>query len=583
MKNFFISFLASLTAILFCFFILLMIIFSLIPEEKPFSAKENSVLHITLGGNIQERASKNPFEGFNIGGAKASGLNEILSNIAKAKEDPNIRGIFLDITTISAGYASVEEIRNALLDFKKAGKFIYSYSELYSTKAYYLCTAADKIFINPQGLIEFKGLSAQIMFYKGLLEKLDVDVQVFRHGKFKSAVEPYDLDKMSDANRLQTLTYVKSIWNRVLEGIAATRGTTTEELNRMADNLLVQRSWDCIQYKLADDTLYKDQFLDKLRDKLKLAKNEEIHFVELSRYTKAPRMSHESWGGGKIAVIYAAGEILGGEGGDNSIGSEGLSRTIRDAANDTSIKAIVLRVNSPGGSALASDVIWREVILAKKIKPVIVSMGDVAASGGYYISCAADHIFAQPNTITGSIGVFGILPNLQKLLNNKLGITIDTVNTNKHAHLGTLYMPVTTEEGNVILKGVENIYGIFLQRVSSGRNMSTAEVDSIGQGRVWSGSDALKIGLVDELGGLDDAIAFAGKKAKLDKYRTVSLPVQKDPLESLLNKFSGDDAETRENAIKQELGMQYIYYKHLKDMMGLEGIQARMDYDVLIY
>jgi protease-4 len=583
MKKFLISFLGALTAIIVSFILLLIFIFSQIPKEGPVYIHDNSVLHLTLNGPIEERSPKNPFEGLDVGGTRSTGLNDILANISKAKDDPRIKGIFLDVSSIAAGYASVEEIRDALLDFKSSGKFIYSYSELYTTKAYYLATAADKVYLNPEGLIEFKGLSAQIMFYKGLLEKLEVDVQIFRHGKFKSAVEPFDLDKMSEANRLQTLTYVKSIWTHVLEGIAKTRGTSVDELNRLADDMRIQRPWDCITYKLADDTLYKDQLLDKLREKLGLGKKEQIRFAEMGAYTKAVVKRKATYTGPRIAVIYAAGDILGGEGDNNSIGSEGLSRTIREARMDSSIKAIVLRVNSPGGSALASEVIWREVVLARKVKPVIVSMGDVAASGGYYISCGADRIFAQPNTITGSIGVFGILPNLQHMLNNKFGITIDTVNTNKHSHLGTLLLPVSGQEGEVIQKGVEDIYGIFLKRVADGRNMSTASVDSIGQGRVWSGNDALRIGLVDELGGLDEAIRYAAGKVKLKDYRVIYLPKQKDPLEELMQKLRGDDEESRQTLIKNALGDQYVYYEHLKKMTELKGVQARMTYDVIIY
>jgi protease-4 len=583
MKNFIVSFLAALTAIIISFIILLVFLFSLLPEEKPVIVHDNSVLHLTLSGNIEERAPKNPFEGLDLGGGKATGLNDILSNIAKAKNDSSIRGIFLDLSSVGAGFASVEEIRNALLDFKRSGKFIFSYAELYTTKAYYLATVSDKLCLNPEGLIEFKGLSAQIMFYKGLLEKLDVDVQIFRHGKFKSAVEPFDLEKMSDANRLQTLTYVKSIWTHVLEGIAATRGTTVDALNKLADNMSIQRPWDCLTYKLADDTLYKDQFLDLLREKLHLKPKDKLHLTEMGDYSRVPDKKRERYNAPKIAVIYAAGDIAGGEGDNNSIGSEGLSKTLRDARNDTTIKAIVLRVNSPGGSALASEVIWREVMLTKKVKPVIVSMGDVAASGGYYISCCADRIFAQPNTITGSIGVFGVLPNLQRMYSSKFGITIDTVNTNKHAHLGTLNLPLTPEEGAVILKGVEDIYGVFLKRVADGRKMSTADVDSIGQGRVWTGNDALKIGLVDELGGLPEAIAYAVKTAKMKDHRIIYLPKQKEPLEQLLERLSGNDEGSKQTLIKNALGEQYIYYQHMKELMEVKGVQTRMTYDVIIY
>jgi protease-4 len=585
MKNFFTSFFGALLAIAISFVLLLVIIFSLIPEKKEVSVLPKSVLHLTFSAPITERTSKDPFEEIrNGGGDKAMGLNDIMATIEKAKTDSLIKGIYLDLSSIDGGFATVEEIRNSLLDFKKSGKFIVSYSEIYTAKAYYLATVSDKIYLNPQGLIEWKGLSAQIMFYTGMLKKMDVDVQIFRHGKFKSAVEPFFEEKMSDANRLQTKTYIGGLWNQVLKGVSESRGISIDELTAMANKMQVQRAADCIKYKLADATLYKDELLGEIRKLISAKETDKINFITLSKYNKAPKTLTESTLGkkNKIAVIYASGSIESGEGDDNTIGSERISSSIREARLDSNVKAIVLRVNSPGGSALASDVIWREMVLAKKVKPVIVSMGDVAASGGYYIACVSNRIFAQPNTITGSIGVFGMLPSLQRTLKTNLGITIDTVNTNKHAHLGSLYLPVDKDEAAVIQQGVEDIYTDFITKVGEGRGITKDAVDSIGQGRVWCGTDAIKIGLVDELGGINDAIKYAAGKAGIKDYKILSLPKQKDPFEDFMKKLSEGEESIKQNILKTEFGAAYNYYKYINNMMGLKGIQARLPYEIII-
>lgn len=583
MKSFFAGFFGTIAAIVLVFIVLIIIVFAAIPDEKTVDVKTNSVLKLTLNGEIPERSSKNPFEGFEVDGQSgATGLKEILECIEKAKNDENIKGIYLELSGISAGFATVEEIRNALLDFRSSKKFIISYGEIYTQKAYYLATAADKIYLNPNGIIEFKGLSAQIMFYKGLFDKLEAEVQVFKHGKFKSAVEPFIFDKMSDANREQVNTYIGSLWNHVLDGIEQTRGIPVADLNKYADNMSIQNPAACMTYKFADDTLYHDQVLDVIREKIKIGKKDEINFIALKKYAKVPaKKTIDIKQKNKIAVIYCKGSIESGEGDENTIGSEGISKAIKEARLDSNVKAIVLRVNSPGGSALASDVIWREVVLAQQEKPVIVSMGDVAASGGYYISCAADYIFAQPNTITGSIGVFGLLPNLQNFYKNKLGITFDTANTNRHSDIGTLNRPVTEEERVVIQKGVEIIYQQFIKRVADGRKKTTAEIDSIGQGRVWSGSDALQIGLVDQLGGIKDAIKYAVEKAKLKEYKLIYLPKQKEPLEEFMKKLNGEESAAL--AIKKELGEQYIYYKQLQEIFKFKGVQARLPFEMILY
>jgi protease-4 len=579
---------ASMLGLLLTFVLIAVLLIGIITSiaksgEKEVVVSDNSILHINFKQQIRDRGSKNPFENFNIGsltGERTMGLDDILKNIRKAKNDAHIKGIYLDLTSVPAGIATLEEIRSALIDFKNSGKFIISYSEMYTQATYYLATVADKIYLNPQGLLEFKGLSAEVMFFKGALEKLDIEPQIIRHGQFKSAIEPLILDKMSEANRKQTMTYMGSIWNHILKGISERRKLSIDELNRLANEMSIQNASDAVKYKLADQLVYEDEVIADLKKRTGRSLKDKLDMVTLSKYTDVSDNEPKSLSMDKIAIVYATGSIESGKGDDNTIGSERIAKAIRDAREDEKVKAIVLRVNSPGGSALASEVIWREVALARKQKPVVASMGDVAASGGYYISCAANKIVASPNTITGSIGVFGVLFNGQKLLNEKLGITIDTVKTNTHADIGSVYRPLTAAERAVVQKGVEDIYTTFITRVAEGRKKTVAEVDSIGQGRVWSGEDALKIGLVDEIGGLNKAIAIAAKLAKLDKYRISSLPEQKEAFEELMSNWS-DDAEAK--ILEKKLGASYKYYDRLNGLLKMQGIQARMPYAIDIY
>ena len=586
MKNFFGAFFGSCLGILLTGLLITVIAIASIKnlvddgKDKTYKSVENSVLKLSLNDLIKERTVENPFNKLNLGPLMpegALGLNTILLNIKKAKDDKDIKGIYLEISTPIAGFATLEEIRNALIDFRSSGKFIYAYSETYSQKAYYIASTASKLYLNPQGTLEVKGLSSQILFFKNMLDKLGVEVQIFRHGKFKSAIEPFMLDKMSEANRTQVETYLGSLWNHMLAGISKSRGITAADINKMADNLLIRNPTDALKYKLVDALKYEDEAMDDIKKAINIGEKEKIHFVSLEKYAESPNKTKLS--SNKIAVVYAVGEIVSGKGSDDQVGSETVAKALRDARLDTSIKAIVFRVNSPGGSALASDVMWREVLLAKAIKPVVVSMGDVAASGGYYISCAANRIFAQPNTITGSIGVFGLIPNAQKALSEKLGITIDTVNTNKHSDVGTILRAASTDEYNYIQKSVEDIYDVFITKVAEGRHISKNNVDSVGQGRVWSGTDALKIKLVDEIGGINEAIAYAAKLAKVSNYKLIDLPKQKDPLEELFN-TGADEIETR--TMKANLGEQYIFIKQLKTVLLKKGIQARVPYEMII-
>ncbi|CAN5397373.1 signal peptide peptidase SppA [soil metagenome] len=565
------------------FFIFIAIITAAVSSmgSEEVSITDQSILQISFNQEIKERSSNNPFESLDLNNFTAKqqpGLNGILKDIEKAAKDPKIKGIFLDVPNIQGGMATVEEIRNELLKFKKSGKFIYAYADAYSQGAYYLVSVSDKIYLNPQGLITLNGLATELMFFKGTLEKLEVEPQVIRHGKYKSAIEPFILDKMSDENRAQIAGFVNPIWFHMTDGIAAGRKLEASEVLRIADSLYARNADDALRLKLVDKLGYYDEFMAELNIKSGKGKNEKMNFVTLAKYDKVPEpVSDQPFSKDRIAVIYAVGSIEGGDGNENTIGSDKLSAAIREARLDDKVKAIVMRVNSPGGSALASDIIWREVALAKKAKPFIVSMGNVAASGGYYISCAADSIIAQPNTITGSIGVFGLMFNAQKMLKNKLGITVDTYKTGTYTDIGTVTRPMTEAERLMIQKDVDQVYNTFTARVAEGRKIPQAMVDSLGQGRVWSGVDALRIGLVDRLGGLDDAIASAAKMANVTNYRIKNMPDQKSPYQSLMQDLtSGAEAKY----MQMKLGTEYKYWNAFQNIMSIQGIQAREFYEI---
>lgn len=588
MKQFFKFMLASVAGFFVAGFIMILFIFFLISglvsglqENDKAKVTEHSVLEITLDGSIKERTTKNPIESIGLSGIdinRSLGLDDILKCISEAKTDTKVDGLFLNLSGIQSGLATVEEIRNALLDFKKSKKFIYAYSEGYSQGGYYLASLADKIFMYPEGDIDFRGFRAEMMFFKGTLEKLELEPEVIRHGKFKSAIEPFILDKMSPENKEQVTVFISSMWNQFIADIADSRKLSVEQVQSVADNLGARSGQDALKSKFVDQLSYYDEVLDELKRKTGLNSDDKVKFVDLKKYAQSLPAIKE-FSAKKIAVIYANGEIVGGKGDEDQMGSDKIAAAIRKARTDTTIKAIVLRVNSPGGSALASDVIWRETILAKKAKPFVVSMGDYAASGGYYISCAADKIVAEPTTITGSIGVFGLMFNAQKLFNNKLGITFDSVRTGKYANIGSTFYPITDEERAIIQESVEKIYDTFITHVSEGRKMEKAAVDSIGQGRVWTGTDAKTLGLVDEIGGIDKAIEIASKMAKLEKYRTISLPEQKDFMKQLMEDF-GEDAKA--NYAKSELGSAYSYYQDLHSLLQQKGVQARLPFTVMV-
>ncbi len=584
MKQFFKFMFASMLGFfLSCFlmmFLSLIFIAALVSiSDKETSIPSKSVLLIKLDEPIQERSQESPFTDIPFRGFQyltTLGLDDIIKDIKKAEKDPKIEGILLDINELMIGYATTEEIREALLDFKKSGKFIYSYSDFYTQKSYYLASASDKVFLNPLGELEWKGLDASIMFYKGLLEKLDIEVQVVRHGKFKSAVEPLITDKMSPENRQQITTFIQSIWDQLANGVSKSRKLTVDELNRIADTLAIEKAEDAVSRGLVDSLIYREGLLKVLQKKLALKEDEKVNYVGLRKYNDIPVKEKKESTRDKIAVVFASGDIIQGEGDESTIGAERISRAIRKARTNKNVKAIVLRINSPGGMMISSDIIWREIQLARKEKPVVASFGDYAASGGYYIGCEADKIVAQPTTLTGSIGVFGIIPNFQKTMNNKLGITIDEAMTHKNSDFISVFKPMSDYQKALLTRSVERSYGIFVDRVAKGRKLDPALVDSLGQGRVWTGTDAKRLGLVDEIGGLQKAVEIAAGLAKIKNYRLMSLPEMQDPFTQIIEQLSGDYPE--EAYLKAKLGPFYSYYEQLKVLQNLEGVQARMPF-----
>jgi protease-4 len=589
MKQFLKFTLASIVGVLIAGFLLLFIVIGMITamvsvSDEPVKTESNSVLLLKFDHQIVDRAKKNPLEGLDFGilqGEKTVGLNDMLDCIRKAKTDHNILGIYLNPTDILAGMGTVEEIRSALKDFKTSGKFIYAYGDMFSQKAYYLVTVADSVILNPQGTVDFRGLGGERTFYKKALEKLGVEMQIVRHGKFKAAVEPFLLDKMSPENRLQTETYLRSIWNEMLNDISASRKMSFDELNDIADAVATFRKADFAkQHNLVDRLKYKDQVIDDLKRLTNTSPKDDVRAMDIYKYIKVPDMNGpKSMARKKIAVVYASGDIDTGTS-DDEIKSEELSKAIREARRDSSIRAIVLRINSPGGSAYGSEVIWREVKLAAQVKPVIASMGDVAASGGYYIACAADTIMADRTTITGSIGIFGMIPNFQNLLTNKLGITQDVVTTNEHSDMISVTRPMNTFERDLMQQMIEDGYDTFISRVADGRKMDKTAVDEIGQGRVWASPNAMEIKLVDAYGGLTEAIELAKKMAKLDNYRIVNLPKLKDPFDELMKELTGS---AKARFMKDELGEGYKYYEQLQGAVARQGVLARVPYDIDIH
>ena len=579
MLNFLKNIFSTVIGILLSFLIIILIIAGVasISSQKNTSTKkldEKHFLKIDLSKEVVERTSANPFSSLdpmNIDASQQLSLKTIIDNIEKAKTDENIAGIYINSPIVNAGMSKAEEIRNKLLEFKETKKPIVAYNEVYAMKSYYLSSVADRLYINPMGIIDHKGMSATLMFFKGLLEKLNIDLQIFRLGKFKSAIEPFTLEKMSDSNRKQLKLLLKSVNNNIIDSIASQRGISKIKIHKDANQLKLSSAEICLEENYVDGILYEDQVKDTL--KMLLGKDK-LKIISINKYSNVKTKKKEI-SRNKIAIVYANGGINSGKGDENSIGSITTSKAIEKARKDEKVKAIVLRINSGGGSALASDVIWRETVLAKNEKPLVVSFGDVAASGGYYIACAADKIFASPTSITGSIGVFGMIPNMNEFYKSNFGITFDTVKTNNSADMG-IYRKLTSFEKQKIQQGIEDVYKTFISRVSEGRGISTKQVDNIGQGRVWSGYDAKKIGLIDEFGGIEKAIESAAALAEIEDYRTISLPKQKDPFTEFLD---GLNQTKLSDILSDELDL--INKKDIisiQEMIKSDKIQTRLPY-----
>ncbi|MBU3822975.1 signal peptide peptidase SppA [Flavobacteriaceae bacterium XHP0103] len=551
-------------------------------SEDVVTVKPNSVLDLRLDFPIKDYAGKTEFRQYTfLNEARKNGLFNIIDAIEYAETDDNIKGIVMDNNFINAGITQTKEIRDALLKFKESGKFITAYADVYSQKDYYLSSVADTIYLNPVGLVEFKGFYSEQLYLKELQEKTGIKMEVIRYGKYKSAVEPFLSDTMSDENREQISVFLKSIWDQVKQEVSESRHITEADLDTIADNLLARNATMAKNVKLIDKIVYRDEFIHELKQAIGIDNEEDIQSITIEDYaeyvaTKIRTNSSKN----RIAVIYAQGDIVYGEGDENTVGQGTMGRTLREAREDDRIKAVVLRINSPGGDAMASELIWREIELTKKVKPVIVSMGDLAASGGYYIACNADKIIAEPTTITGSIGVFGMLPNGNELASN-LGVNAEQVSTNKNAVSYSFFEPLSESQHDFIREEVVNIYELFTTRVADGRGMTQDAVKTIAEGRVWTGADAVNNGLVDALGGLDVALERAAEAANISDYKTIELPVFEKDLDKILREFGL--VEAKEDILKEEIGTEnYKLLQRIKSLSEKKGVQLLFPYSLEI-
>jgi protease-4 len=577
-KTFFASFLALLVFTFFGFVLLFMVLGALTAEER-VTVNDKTVLHLKLDAEFSEQQAENPLAGFPVPGGEVQsiGLLKLKETLQYAKTDPKIEGIYLNISFPVAGFAMLEEVRNSLLDFRSGGKWVVAYSDVMSESAYYVASAADKVYLNPQGEVEFNGLTVEISFYKRLFDKLDIKPEIFRVGDFKSAVEPFLLEKMSNENRLQLTELIHSIYDYVLEGISDTRSIPEEKLKEISDKMLVRNAKDAVEFNLVDSLLYYDEVQAELRSRLGLEESEKIRFIRLNRYAKS--MISPKSSANEIAVIVADGAIMPGPAGEGVVGSETISEEIRKARLSKKVKAIVLRINSPGGAFQASDMMWREVKLASEEKPIIASMSGVAASGGYYLAMACDTIVAQPHTITGSIGVFTTLFDASGFLSNKIGITFDEVQTGEYGPMISFTRPLTPAERNVWQRRTEEIYETFTRKAAEGRDLPVEELKKVASGRVWSGSQAKERGLVDLLGGYNDAIRIAASAAGIEEYSVRYYPRKKPFFEQIVSQLSEN---ARSESLKNELGIHYAAYESWQKIKQFQGPQARMPFEFII-
>lgn len=570
------------------FFFLLILIGAAIGggDKDKITVEKNSVLALNLDEDMPDYAGKFDYGDLNElfkGNKKYNGLFNVIDAINYAATDDNIKGISIENNSLSAGMAQTKALRDALLEFKKSGKFIVAYGDIIGQKDYYLNSVANEIYLNPVGALDFKGLATEILYYKDFQDKYGLKMEVIRHGKYKSAVEPYLAQEMSDANREQISVFLNSIWSEMKKEISASRQIEAAQLDTIANNLLARNGKMALASKLIDKLIYVDEFDAIIKNKLGVDSNEdyeEIGIYDYAKHTAGKNRSNQLKIKDKIAVIYAQGQIMYGEGDEKQIGQGVINKALKNARDDDKVKAIVLRVNSPGGSALASELIWREIELTKAVKPVIVSMGNLAASGGYYIACNANKIIAEPSTITGSIGVFGTLPNAHEFING-IGINAEQVTTNKNSVDYSIFEPMTSEQRAFIKEGVVDIYDLFTNRVATGRGMTQEAVHEIAQGRVWTGADALNIGLVDELGGLDVALEHAAQAAKLDSYKIKELPIYEKDFEKMIESFGL--FQTKEELLKAELGdYNYRILNKMKTITQMEGTQMLLPYEIEI-
>lgn len=554
-------------------------------DSKRTSVKDDSVIILDLESITQDHSAKTIVTDFPLFSQENyNGLIDVLNAIDNAKTDSKIKGISLLNVNSNLGLAQSKALRDKLEEFKESGKFVVSYSNYYTQGQYYLASVADTVYVNPVGMVDFRGLSSEILFFKDFQEKYGIKYEVIRHGKYKSAVEPYLENQMSDENRLQMEELLNSAWETIVTDISKSRNISVDSLNAIADRLGARTPELAKTTSLIDKVIYEDEYHNGIKKVLGTEKDKDYNTVEMSKYATNVAISLKGKkSGDKIAVIYAQGMILDGEGSPKIIGEGYVKKSLQDAVKDKNVKAIVLRVDSPGGSALTSDIIWREIELTKKHKPVVVSMGNVAASGGYYISCNADRIFAEPTTITGSIGVFGAVPNLREFVNN-MGIHSDIVSTHKNSFDYSIFQPMTENTKNVITESIENIYNVFLTRVANGRGMTKEQVNEVAQGRVWTGTDAKRLGLVDEIGGLEDAIAYAAELGKTEKYNLQSFPVFEKTLEEYFSENSPFPLmKTRESLIKEEIGEEnYRIIEQIRNMNSRKGVQAMLPYEIII-
>ena len=586
LKTFFASCLGSLLALFLFFIIGIFLVAGIIGaamsggDEPLTTISDNSVLRLELNVPITELEVEDPFEGLPLPGIESGsiGLIQLKQAIDHAASDPKIKGIYLDVSFFMGGYATAREIRESLEEFKATGKWVIAYSEMMSESSYYIASAADKVFLNPEGDLEFNGLSVEIGFFKQLFDKLEIKPEVFRVGDFKSAVEPFLLDKMSDENRIQLNALLGSMYGTLLSDIAASRHREAADLRAIADKALVTNARQAREHGLVDSLMYYDQVEDYLRDKLGLAEDKKITFARYGKYRKS--FSTASKSKNEIAVIVADGDILPGEAQPGVIGSETFAEQLRKARKNDNVKAIVLRINSPGGSSLASDVMWREIVLASEEKPVIASMGDYAASGGYYLAMACDTIVTQPNTITGSIGVFSILYDASDFLKNKLGITFDEVRTGQTGDLITFTRPLSAQERNIWQSRTNEIYETFTTKAAQGRGMAVEDIKKIASGRVWSGQQALANGLADVEGGLADALTLAAGQAGVgEDYKVRFYPKPKTLLEMW---FDNLEETSSEKAMREKLGTAYPLYREWQQLEKLKGNQARLPFSIKV-